>query len=151
MIENIKIGDNLIEVEFKDIKNIHLSVYPPDGRIRIAAPERMDLDTIRLYAISKIDWIKKQQRTFRNQKREPLREYLNLESHYIWGQRYLMTIIEEDKSPHVELTHKNMVLRIRPGTDRQKRESIVSAWYRDQIREKSAPIFEKWENLLLSL
>ncbi len=148
MIENIKIGVNIIEVEFKDIKNIHLSVYPPDGRVRIAAPKRMDLDMIRLYAISKIDWIKKQQKSFRNQKRETPREYINLESHYVWGQRFLMEIIEEEKVPSVELTHKSMILRIRPGTDQKKREAIVSEWYRDQIREKSAPLFEKWENVL---
>jgi len=148
MIEQIDIGDISVEVEFKDIKNIHLSVYPPTGRVRIAAPERMDLDTIRLYAISKIKWIKKNQKNFQNQERETPREYLNLESHYVWGQRYLLKVIEKEKVPGVEITHKNMILTVRSGTDQEKRESIISAWYRDELRDKAAPLFEKWENIL---
>ncbi|MHA1278612.1 MAG: M48 family metallopeptidase [Candidatus Helarchaeota archaeon] len=148
MTDQIDIGDISVEVEFKDIKNIHLSVYPPSGRVRIAAPERMDLDTIRLYAISKIDWIKKQQKLFQNQQRETPREYLDLESHYVWGQRYMLNIIEENRAPSVELSHKQMVLTIRPGSDQEKREVVVSAWYRDELREKASPLFNKWENIL---
>jgi len=148
MFKQIEIGDISVEVEFKDIKNIHLSVYPPTGRVRIAAPERMDLDTIRLYAISKINWIKKNQKNFQNQERETPREYLNLESHYVWGQRYLLKIIEEEQAPGVELKHKKLILTVRSGTNQDKRESIISYWYRDELRDKAAPLFEKWEKIL---
>jgi predicted metal-dependent hydrolase len=148
MIEYLNVGDISIEVAFKDIKNIHLSVYPPSGQVRIAAPERMDLDTIRLYAISKMSWIRKNQKIFQNQERETPREYLNLESHYVWGQRYLLKIIEEEQAPDVELKHKHLILTIRPGADQEKREAIVSAWYRDELRDKAKPIFEKWEKTL---
>ena len=144
----MEIGDISIEVEFKDIKNIHLSVHPPTGRVRIAAPERMNLEIVRLYAISKINWIRKHQKNFNAQERETPREYLDIESHYVWGHRYLLKIVEEKKPPKIELIHKQMVLTIRPGTDQEKRESIVSAWYRDEIRKKAAPIFEKWEEIL---
>lgn len=148
MIEKMEIGDISIDVEFKDIKNIHLSVHPPTGRVRIAAPERMNLEVIRLYAISKIDWIKKHQKNFIAQERETPREYLDIESHYVWGHRYLLKIIEENQPPKFELKYKQMVLTIRKGTNQEKRESIVSAWYRDEIRNKAAPIFEKWEEIL---
>ena len=78
----------------KDIKNVHLSVYPPTGRVRISAPQRMSLDTIRVFAISKLGWIRQQQTKLREQERETPREYLDRESHYVWGKRYLLTVRE---------------------------------------------------------
>ena len=92
-MDQLNLGDITVEVELKDIKNIHLSVYPPSGRVRIAAPLRMNLDTIRIYAISKLGWIKKQQQKFRSQVREAPREYLNKEGHYYLGKRYLLKIV----------------------------------------------------------
>ena len=93
-MKQIELGDIAIDVELKDIKNIHLSVYPPNGKVRISAPERMDLDTIRVFAISKLKWIKKQQEAFKKQKRETQREYLTRESHYFLGERYLLKVKE---------------------------------------------------------
>lgn len=148
MVEKIDIGGISVDVIFKDIKNIHLSVYPPNGRIRVAAPERMELETIRLYVISKISWVKKQQRKFETQDRETPREFLDIESHYVWGKRYLLKIIEEEQAPSVELKHNLMILTVRPGSDYDKRESVVSAWYRDELRKTAAPLIEKWENKL---
>ena len=87
-----------MDVVLKDIKNVHLSVYPPTGRVRISAPTRMSLDTIRVFAISKLDWIKQQQTKLREQERETPREYLERESHYVWGKRYLLTVIESDEA-----------------------------------------------------
>ncbi len=135
-------------MEFKAIKNIHLSVYPPDGNVRVAAPERMDLDTIRLYVISKLGWIKQQQRKFQAQKRETPREYLDIESHYVWGKRYLLKIVEAEQAPSVELKHDQLILTVRPGSDLRKREEVVSAWYRDEIRRVAPPLIEKWEDKL---
>ena len=94
-----------VDVVFKDIKNVHLSVYPPTGRVRISAPARMKLDTIRVFAISKLGWIKRQQKKLREQERETPREYLDRESHYLWGKRYLLQVLEMDAAPEVQLDH----------------------------------------------
>src|SRR5690554_4212223 len=93
--EKIDIGGISVDVVFKDIKNIHLSVHPPTGRVRMSAPKRVSLDTLRTYAISKIDWIRKHQKRFQEQERETRREYLNRESHFVWGRRYLLKVQED--------------------------------------------------------
>src|SRR5580700_7206681 len=102
MVTTLKLGKTTVDVIQKDIKNIHLSVYPPAGRVRISAPLRMNVDTIRVFAISKLGWIKQQQRKLRAQERETPREYLDRESHYVWGKRYLLKVVEIDESPGVE-------------------------------------------------
>jgi predicted metal-dependent hydrolase len=145
MTEQIQIGDISVDVIFKDIKNVHLSVHPPTGRVRISAPRRMKLDIIRVYAISKIDWIKKHQAKIQAQERETPREYLERESHYVWGKRYLLKVDEANRIPSVELRHTQMVLTVRPGSGVEKREAIVSAWHRDEVRKAAAPLIEKWE------
>src|SRR3954469_19808716 len=98
MTTQLEFGDVAADVVFKDIKNVHLSVHPPTGRVRIAAPLRMKLDTVRLFAISRLGWIKEQQTNTREQKREPAREYIDRESHYVWGKRYLLEVIESDQT-----------------------------------------------------
>lgn len=148
MSEQIQIGDLVVDVIFKEIKNLHLSVHPPTGRVRIAAPKRMKLDTIRVYAISKIGWIKKHQKKLQDQERETPREYLDRESHYVWGKRYLLKVIEVEQVPAIELRHNQMALTIRPKSGQQKREAIVSAWYREEVRKASLPLIEKWEKQL---
>lgn len=148
MTTQIKLGDVTIEVVFKDIKNVHLSVYPPNGRVRISAPLRMDIDTIRVFAISRLGWVKQQQKKFQEQERETPREYLNLESHYVWGKRYLLKVIESEETPTVELKHKKMVLSVRPGTDDKKKQAIIDAWYREQLKNAVPPLIAKWEPLL---
>jgi predicted metal-dependent hydrolase len=148
MTEQIQIGDIVVDVIFKDIKNVHLSVHPPTGRVRVAAPIRMKLDTIRVYVISKIDWIKKHQKKMQEQERETPREYLDRESHYVWGKRYLLKVIEANQVPTVELKHTQILVTVRPGSGLNKREIIVSAWYRDEVRRAAAPLIEKWEKQL---
>lgn len=148
MADQIKVGDISVEVIFKDIKNVHLSVYPPTGRVRIAAPTWMSLATIRLYTIAKLEWIKKQQNKLQEQERETPREYLDRESHYIWGRRYLLHVNEGSRTHSVEIKHSQMVLNVRAGTGREKREAVMAAWYREQVREAMLPFFEKWEVLL---
>ena len=129
-----KLGDIAVDVSLKNIKNVHLGVYPPDGRVRISAPSRMSVDTIRVFAISKLGWIKQQQKKFRGQERETPREYLDRESHYVWGKRYLLKIVEEDAAPEVTLKHIKMFLRVRPGTTDERKQSIVAQWYRSKSR-----------------
>lgn len=147
-MEQIQIGDISVDVVFKDIKNVHLSVHPPTGRVRIAAPLHMNLDTIRVFAISKIDWIKKHQKKFQIQERETPREYLDRESHYVWGKRYLLRIQEADRTPSVELKHHELLLTVRPDSGIEKKEEIVSAWYREILREAMLPFIDKWEPML---
>lgn len=148
MVTQIQLGDITAVVVKKRIKNIHLSVYPPSGHVRISAPLRMDLDNIRVFAVTKLGWIKNQQQKLCKQARETPREYLNRESHYVWGKRYLLTVAESDQSPSVELQHQRIVLRVRLGTDEYKRQAIVEEWYRDQLRQALAPLIAKWEPLV---
>lgn len=144
-MESLELGDLAIEVEMKDIKNVHLSVYPPNGRVRIAAPLRMSLDTIRIYAISRLSWIKKQQQKIRAQARETPREFLNKESHYFLGKRYMLKIIERDAPPKVLLKHSTIEMYVRPGTDLEKKQQLMSDWYRTQLKNLLPPVIEKCE------
>lgn len=147
-MDAIRLGEITIDVELKDIKNIHLSVYPPKGRVRIAAPSRMKLDTIRIYAISKLSWIKKQQKKFQTQVREAPREYLNKEGHYYLGSRFLLKVIEHDAPPLVIIKHKTIQLFVRPSTDMQKKHALMNEWYRTQLKELAPPIIAKWEKIM---
>ena len=148
MTETIDLGGIAVEVVKKDIKNVHLSVHPPTGRVRISAPERMSLDTIRVFAVSKLGWIKQQQRKLREQERETPREYLDRESHYVWGKRYLLKLVAHDAAPRVELKHRTLLLRVRPGSDVATREAVLYAWYREQLKEAIPPLIAKWEPLM---
>ena len=140
----IRLGDIAVDVVLKDIKNVHLSVHPPTGKVRISAPSRMSLETIRVFAISKLGWIKQQQRKLREQERETRREYLDRESHYVWGKRYLLKVIESEEAPAVELKHSKMHLRVRPGASEEKKQAIVEAWYRDRLKLAVPSLIEKW-------
>src|SRR5450759_5325673 len=134
MLSQIQLGDIAVDVVRKDIKNVHLSVHPPTGRVRIAAPERMKLDTIRVFAISKLGWIRQQQRKVREQERETPREYLDRESHYVWGKRTLLKVIEKDAAPEVELKHSRLVLQVRPASGEEKKPAILEEWHRAQLK-----------------
>lgn len=108
----------------------------------------MDLNTIRVFAISKLGWIRSHQRRQRAQEREPAREYLNRESHFVWGRRYLLKVIEADASPFVELRHRAIVLGVRPGANADKREAVLEAWYREQLRKAVPAVLDKWQPLM---
>jgi predicted metal-dependent hydrolase len=148
MPEMIKLGGIVAEVVKKNIKNVHLSVYPPTGRVRISAPLRMSLDTIRVFAISKLAWIKQQQLKLREQERETPREYLDRESHHVWGKRYLLTALESNQVPSVELKHSRMLLQVRPRTHKKERQAIVEQWFREQLKKALPPLIAKWEPLM---
>jgi predicted metal-dependent hydrolase len=148
MVTQIKLGDIAVDVVQKDIKNIHLSVYPPVGKVRISAPLRMDIDTIRVFAITKLGWIKSQQKKLLEQARETPREYLDRESHYVWGKRYLLKVIEQDAAPEVELKHSAMLLKIRPATSDIRKQDILDAWYREQMKAVVSTLIVKWEPLM---
>ncbi|WP_081057800.1 SprT family zinc-dependent metalloprotease [Burkholderia vietnamiensis] len=146
--EVIDLGDIHVDLVRKDIKHVHLSVYPPDGRVRISAPLHMTPEIIRVYAITRLDWIRRQQRKLLSQERETAREYLDRESHYVWGKRYLLQIVEADSAPAVRLNHSTLELSVRPGSDASRRREVLDAWYRDQLRAAVPTLLKKWEPLL---
>jgi predicted metal-dependent hydrolase len=148
MVTQIELGDIAVEVVLKDIKNVHLSVLPPSGRVRISAPARMSLDTIRAFAVSKLDWIKKQQARLQAQERETRREYLDRESHFVWGKRYLLKVVEEERAPSVLLEHGHMLLTVRPRADEAKRRTVAEDWYREQLKNAIPTLLAKWEPLI---
>ena len=148
MVTQLQLGDITVEVELKDIKNVHLSVYPPMGRVRVSAPSRMSLNTIRVFVISKLDWIKRQQVKLRGQVRETPRDFLERESHYLWGKRYLLKVVEAEAAPAISLKHSQMVLQVRPGTDADRRRATVDAWYRERLRAALPSLVAKWEPLM---
>src|SRR5262245_31175311 len=145
MRSRIQLGDIKVDVVRKEIKNVHLSVHPPTGRVRIAAPDRMTIDTVRVFAIAKLPWIRKQQHKLREQERETPREYIDRESHYVWGKRYLLKLVEADHPASIELNHGRMILCVRRGINRAKRQTIVEEWYREQVRQAAPPLIKKWE------
>ncbi len=143
----IQVGSVTIDVDVKDIKNMHLGVYPPEGRVRIASPLTMDMDSIRLFAISKLSWIKKQRKKFKEQDREAPRQYVDRESHYFKGQRYLLNVIEQEGGkPEVVIRNKKYIdLYVKEGASKEEREKVLKEWYREQLYISAAPIIEKWE------
>lgn len=148
MIRQIQLGNIAVDVVFKDIKNVHLSVYPPTGRVHISAPSRMRLDTVRIFAISKLGWIKQQQKKLREQERETPREYLDRESHYVWGKRYLLRVVKQDAAPAVELKHSKILLCVRPGSGVKKKQAVLEEWYREQLKGAVPPLITKWAPLM---
>jgi predicted metal-dependent hydrolase len=148
MIRQLRLGDITVDVVLKDIKNIHLSVYPPTGRVRISAPSRMREDTIRVFALSKLPWIRQQQRKLREQERETSREYLDRESHHVFGKRYMLTVIEEESPASVELKHNKLVLRVRPGTSEEARQAVVDEWYRRLLKQTVPALIARWEPVI---
>lgn len=149
MTSKIKLGDIAIDVVRKDIKNIHLSVHPPAGRVvRISAPKRMTLDNIRVFVISKLGWIKKQQQKLQEQERESPREFIDRESHYLWGKRYLFKVEEKESTAYVSLKHNQMVLHIRPDTSDERKQALLAEWYREKLKEVVPALIAKWEPLM---
>ncbi len=147
-LTTIELGDIAVNVVHKNIKNVHLSVYPPNGNVRISAPLRMNLDTIRVFAISKLDWIRHQQQKLRSQLRETPREYIDRESHYLWGKRYLLNIIETEATPHLELQHDRILLHVIPDITTDRKQAIIDEFYRHQIEAAIPPLIAKWERLM---
>jgi len=147
-MNEIHLGELNIEVELKDIKNIHLSVYPPNGKVRVTAPARMDLETIRIFLVSKVGWIKQQQKKMLAQERETPREFLERETHYLWGDHYLLSIIETSIKPFVEVSHKQLTLYVRPSSGKEEMQGVLEAWYRQQIRVVADPLIDKWQTRL---
>jgi predicted metal-dependent hydrolase len=148
MSETIQFGDISILVHRKDIKNVHLSVHPPDGRVTLAAPLATRLDVARAYAISKLGWIREQRRKLASQTRETPRRYITRESHYLWGRRHLLEVIERNEKPSVAADHKRITLTVRPGSSESKRAEVMHEWHKSLLHQAVPPLIRKWEKRL---
>lgn len=145
MSETIQLGELSIRVTKKAIKNVHLSVHPPDGRVTLVAPSTTRLDVARAYAISRLGWIRQQQDKLRNQIRETPRRFIERESHYLWGKRRLLSVSYCDAKPSVSLDHKRITLTVRPGSDSRKRAEAVHEWHKSLLHEVVPSIIKKWQ------
>ena len=135
-----------VEVVRKDIKNLHVGVYPPSGRVRVAAPLRLDDEAVRLAVVSRLGWIRRKQAVFEQQDRQTEREMVTGESHYFRGRRYRLQVAEHDGPPSVCLANNTTIeLCVRPGTNAAKRRDVLDKWYRKRLREQILPLLAKWE------
>ncbi len=144
----MNLGDIEIELIQKDIKNVHLSILPPHGLVRIAAPLHLSKETIRLYAISKLGWIKTQQKKIRGQARESKREFSNKETHYFQGRKYLLRVIYDEQPSKIVLRKSYIDLHVRPGTSIENCQIIMNAWYRNELKKIIPSMIAHWEKPL---
>ena len=145
MNETLHLGDITIAVTRKEIKNVHLTVHPPDGRVTLAAPTNTRLEVARAYAISKLVWIRDQQQKLAEQARETPRQFVERESHYVWGRRYLMTVDYQEVKPHVVLSNQHIHLVVRPGSSVEKRGEVLHGWHKALLHDVVPSLIRKWE------
>lgn len=145
MAETLHIGEISIEMTRKDVKHVHLSVHPPEGRVSLVAPRATRVEVALAYAISKMGWIREQQARMLAQVRETPRCFVERESHQVWGRRYLLTLVEADEKPSVSLSHRKITLRVRPGSSTSKREEVIHEWHKALLHEIVPPLIAKWE------
>jgi len=146
MAELIELGDIAISVTRKAVKNVHLSVHPPDGRVTLVAPTSTKLDVARAYAIARIGWIRQQQDRLAKQAREAPRQYCGRETHYLWGRRHLLKVTERDEKPSIKIDHRTIHLQVRPGTTRDQRARIMHEWHLGLLHEAIPALVRKWES-----
>jgi predicted metal-dependent hydrolase len=145
MMETLRLGDVAIAVARKDVKHVHLSVHPPNGRVTLVAPLDTRLEVVRAYATSKLGWIRKQQDRLREQARETPRQYIERETHYLWGRRYLMSVVERDRKPEVSLDHRRLIVSVRPGSSQAKRAAVLHDWHKALLHREVPSIIRHWE------
>lgn len=148
MNEMIQLGEISISVTRKDIKHVHLTVHPPEGRVTLATPSNTRLEVARAYAISKLGWIREQQRKLENQAREAPRQFVERESHTVWGRRYLMSVEYQDAKPAVVLSNRRLTLVVRPDSSIEKRAEVIHEWHKSLLHEVVPPLIQKWESKL---
>jgi predicted metal-dependent hydrolase len=145
MTEIIQLGDVCIAVTRKAVKNVHLSVHPPLGHVTLVAPSATRLEVARAYAISKLGWIRDQQTKLLAQARETPRQFVERETHMLWGRRYLLSVVEADSKPSVTRQHRRITLSVRPGSTAVKRAEVMEQWHRTLLHEALPALIEKWE------
>lgn len=145
---SIDLGDVTVELTRRAVKNVHLAVHPPDGRVSLVAPEGTRLDVARAYAVTKLPWIRDQRTKLQGQAREAPRRYVTRESHYVWGRRYLLVVAERDAKPRVTLDHRRITLSVRPGSTAEQRGAVLHAWHLQLMHEVVPALVAKWERTL---
>jgi predicted metal-dependent hydrolase len=148
MTETIQVGEIAIALTRKDIKNVHLSVYPPNGRVTLVAPSGTRLEVARAYAITRLGWIRRQRERLRAQARETPRRFIERESHYLWGRRHLLSVIERNAKPSVTVDHRRIRLAVRPGSTKPKRDAVIHAWHKALLYDALPPLIARWERKL---
>ena len=148
MTEIITLGEVSIAVTRKAIKHVHLSVHPPTGRVTMAAPTATRLEVARAYAISTLRWIRDQQRSFQEQARESPRQFIERESHYLWGRRYLLHVCRSGARPSVTLDHRRITLTVKPLAGRERRSAVIHGWHKSLLHEAIPPLIRRWERRL---
>jgi hypothetical protein len=146
--ETLRLGDIVIAVNRKAVKNVHLSVHPPFGHVTLVAPSNTRLEVARAYAISKLGWIRDQQAKLLAQAREKPRQFVERESHYLWGRRYLLTVKYQEVKPSVLLDHKRITQTVRPGSNAEKRAEVMHEWHKSLLHDVVPPLIAKWERKL---
>lgn len=145
----ISVSGIKVEIVRKSIKNLHLGVYPPDGKVRVAAPKAVNDEAVRLAVVTRLPWIKRQRSKFRSQARQPARSYVSGESHYFMGRRYRLSVIERDKPPRIRIPNSRTIeLSVRPNSTIEQKEKIFQDWCRAQLRQAARPLIEDWAKLL---
>ena len=137
-----------VDIVRKDIKNMHLAVYPPHGRVRLAAPNKTDFEVLRLFAISKLPWLKKNIKSFENQARETVRDYVSGESHFFKGNRYLLEVIYHSGHNKIVLNNKTISLYTKQSTTKENRSKTFKDWYRKQLKLQVPELINKWEKVI---
>ncbi|MGW8535781.1 M48 family metallopeptidase [Rhodococcus qingshengii] len=137
-----------IDVIYKDIKNLHIGVYPPMGRVRVAAPKRLDDDQVRLAVIQRLSWIERQRYKLRSAERQSEREMVTGESHFVWGVRRRLKVVERPGRAHFEIDGERLVLYVPADTSADKRRGYLDKRYRDQLRQAIPDLVAKWEQAL---
>lgn len=145
MAEQITLGDITIAMTRKQVKHVHLSVHPPNGRVTMVVPQATRLAAARAYAISKLRWIRDQREKLRTQPRELPRAFVTRESHYLWGRRYLLTVQEIDTKPSVVAKNQRLVMTVRPGASASKRAEVMHEWHKSLMHAAVKPLLSKWE------
>jgi predicted metal-dependent hydrolase len=145
MAEQITLGDISIALTRKQVKHVHLSVHPPNGRVTMVVPTGTRLAAARAYAISKLRWIKGQRLRLLSQPRETARAFVNRESHSLWGRRYLLTVREAEERPSVVAENRRLVLTVRPGASKAKRAQVMHEWHKRLLHDAVGPLLAKWQ------
>lgn len=145
MSETIRLGEIVIAVTRKDVKHVHLSVHPPEGRVTLVTPTGTRLEVARAYASTRLGWIRAQQATLRKQEREAPRRYVPRESHYVWGKRYLLSVLEREQRASVKMDHRRITLTVRPGSSSEKRAAVMHEWHKALLHQAVPALIRKWE------
>jgi predicted metal-dependent hydrolase len=145
-MENLTIRDINIEVEHKDIKHVHLAVYPPDGRVHISVPVTMTMYSVRLYAVTKLSWIESSIREVLNQQRQSPREYVSGEDHYLFGHRHILQVRYAQAAPTVTIINKKIIqLTVRPDSSIEKKAKVMNEWYRELLKKRINTYINSWQ------